>query len=501
MSNVDNELNPVIGIDLGTTFTAIARWHEKRREPRHYQHSQGGDELQSVVYCHPDSQEILVGKLAYKKGLIDPENVAIGIKRKMDDASQKISIGGREFSPIELSAKILSAFYQNIEQQYGVPGNWKSRGTVVTVPYYFKAHQCEHTRKAADLANINCIGLIQEPIAASLAYAWQTVQEHPEREGAENILIFDLGGGTFDLTLFQLEQTQEKLIFEVLATGGDDRLGGMDFDECLFQLLLEKGGLTLDDLSPFEQLKSRQKLLEAAIEAKITLSASEDTYVTVSDVIPGTHIDTKLTRSEFETSIQRHIDKIDSIIEKLWATANLQPSQVDRVILVGGSSKIPRMKSLVCELIRDEHKVYGNTKASLCVAEGAAMYAAYLDDPNVFGRKIEIKQRTCHALGIETIDGKFDEVIAHNRQTPCEQICLYSTSTDNMTSLDINVYQGSSRLVKDNSLIGTVNISDLAERPAGELKIKVIFKLDSESNLSVIVEVDGRRWVSSFKFT
>lgn len=500
MSNVDNELNPVIGIDLGTTFTAIARWHENRREPRHYQYSQGGDELQSVVYCDPDNQEILVGKLAYRKGLIHPENVAIGIKRKMDDASQKISIGGREFSPIELSAQILSAFYQNIEQQYGAPGNWNSRGTVVTVPYYFKAHQCEHTRKAADLANINCIGLIQEPIAASLAYAWQTVQEHPKREGAENILIFDLGGGTFDLTLFQLEQTQEKLIFEVLATGGDDRLGGMDFDECLFQLLLEKGGLTLDGLSPFEQLQSRQKLLEAAIEAKITLSAATETYVSVPDVIPGKYIDTKLTRSEFETSIQRYIDKIDSIIEKLWATANLERSQVDRVILVGGSSKVPRMKSLVCDLI-GEDKVYGNTKASLCVAEGAAMYAAYLDDPNVFGRNIEVKTRTCHALGVETKDGEFHEVIPRNRKTPCEKSCIYSTSTDNMTSLDINVYQGSSRLVKDNSLIGTVNISDLAERPAGELNIEVIFKLDSESNLSVIVEVDGRRWVSSFKFT
>jgi molecular chaperone DnaK (HSP70) len=135
------------------------------------------------------------------------------------------------------------------------------------------------------------------------------------------------------------------------------------------------------------------------------------------------------------------------------------------------------------------------------VAEGAAMYAAYLDDPNVFGRNIEVKTRTCHALGVETKDGVFHEVIPRNRKTPCEKSCIYSTSTDNMTSLDINVYQGSSRLVKDNSLIGTVSISDLAERPAGELNIEVIFKLDSESNLSVIVEVDGRRWVSSFKFT
>lgn len=490
-------MEQVLGIDLGTTFSALAYWHERRREPRHYQHSIEGDTLQSVVYCNPDSKEILVGKLAYKKGLIDPENVAIGIKRKMDDASQKITIGGQTFSAIELSAKILDSFYQDIVRQNA--GQLKSRGTVVTVPYYFKAHQCEHTRQAAELANINCIGLIQEPIAASLAYAWQLVQDRPERESAENILVFDLGGGTFDLTLFRLEQTKEKLTFEVLATGGDDRLGGMDFDECLFQLLLEKGGLTLEGLSPLDQRKARQKVLEAAIEAKITLAASTETYVTITDVIPGKYIDTKLTRAEFETSIQRYIDKIDSIIEKLWATANLQRSQVDRVILVGGSSKIPRMRSLVCDLI-GEDKVYGNTNSSLCVAEGAAMYAAYLDDREVFGRNIEVKTRTCHALGVEKLGGEFHELIAANRKTPCEQRQLFTTSTDNMTLLDINVYQGSARLVKDNSLIGTVSISGLPERLAGELDIWVIFKVDSEQNLSVIVEVDGRRWGNSFKF-
>ena len=493
----DNELNPVLGIDLGTTFSAIARWHESRREPRHYQHSQSGDTLQSVVYCDPETSEILVGKLAYKKGFMYPENVAVGVKRMMDDASQIISIGGQNFSPIDLSAKILRELYQDITKQFG-SGKFKSRGTVVAVPYYFKAHQCEHTRKAAAIADINCLGLIQEPIAASLAYAWQLVQDRPDEEIKENILVFDLGGGTFDLTLFCLHQTPEKVLFEVLATGGDERLGGMDFDECLYNLILKKGGVSLTGLSDTDQKKAKQKVMEQAVEAKITLSSADDTYVTVTDVIPGKHIDIKLTRAEFEESIQIYIKKIDSIVQKLWAVSNLRQSDMSRVILVGGSSKIPCMRSLVCDLIGEE-KVYGNINASLCVAEGAAMYAAYLDDREIFGREIEVKTRTCHALGLERAGGKFFELIAANQPTPSERGQLFTNDVDNMTSLDINVYQGSAPDVKDNAKIGTIKI-DLPPAKAESLDIMVIFKVDTEQNVTVTVEINGDRWGDSFGY-
>ena len=496
----DNELNPVLGIDLGTTFSAIARWHEKRREPRHYQHSKSGDTLQSVIYGDPKTSEILVGQLAYRKGFVNPENVAIGVKRMMDDASQVISIGGKNFSPIELSAKILHELYQDVAKQFGDGTKFKSRGTIVTVPYYFKAHQCEHTRKAAAIADINCIGLIQEPIAASLAYAWQLVQDRPDEEIKENILVFDLGGGTFDLTLFCLHQTPEKLLFEVLATGGDDRLGGMDFDECLYNLILKKGGVSLTGLSDTDQKKAKQKVMEQAVEAKITLSSADDTYVTVTDVIPGKHIDIKLTRAEFEESIQIYIKKIDSIVQKLWAVSNLRQSDMSRVILVGGSSKIPCMRSLVCDLIGEE-KVYGNINASLCVAEGAAMYAAYLDDREIFGREIEIKTRTCHALGVEKAGGKFFEMIAANQPTPWEtNKQVFTNDTDNMTSLDINVYQGSAPDVKDNTLIGTIKITDLPPAKAESLDIKVTFKVDTEQNVTVTVEINGDRWGDSFGY-
>ncbi len=421
----DNELNPVIGIDLGTTFSAIARWHEKRQEPRHYQHSQSGDTLQSVVYCDPETSEILVGKLAYKKGFMYPENVVVGVKRMMDDASQIISIGGQNFSPIDLSAKILRELYQDVTKQFG-SGKFKSRGTVVAVPYYFKAHQCEHTKKAAIIADINCLGLIQEPIAASLAYAWQLVQDRPDEEIKENILVFDLGGGTFDLALFCLNQTPNKLLFEVLATGGNDRLGGMDFDECLYSLILKKGGVNLAGLSDIERKRSKQKVMEQAIEAKITLSSALDTYVTATDVIAGKHIDIKVTRAEFEKSIEAYIKQIDQILQKVWTISNLRPSDIDRVILVGGSSRIPCVRSLICDLIGEE-KVYGNINSSLCVAEGAAIYAAYLDNRAIFGRDIEIKdfsepslEKSISKSSEEIIQMRMDRIIEENAQMRLE---------------------------------------------------------------------------------
>jgi molecular chaperone DnaK (HSP70) len=494
----DNANSPVLGIDLGTTFSAITWWNERRQQAVHYQTRMGDDSLQSAVYYDPDKKEFLVGQLAYNRGMVFPENLALGVKRQMDDAAQHITIGGKAFSPIDLSSKILERLYGDVVNKFP-PGIFTSRGTVVTVPYYFKAHQCENTRKAADLARINCIGLIQEPIAASLAYAWELVQNRGEQETSETILVFDLGGGTFDLTLFRLEQTQTILWFEVLATGGDDRLGGMDFDECLLRLLLEKGSISLDGLSALDERKARQKILREVTTTKETLSFVPDTDFSVPDVIPGQHIDTKITRAEFESSIQRYVDKIETAIDRLWGTANLPAAKVDRVILVGGSSRIPRVKALVGDLI-GRGKVYEYPRPDLCIAEGAAMYAAYLDDPDIFGREIQITTRTSHALGVEIYGGEFFTLIPANRKTPYEYRQSFTTHTDNQTTLDINVYQGSARLVKDNTRIGTIHIPDLPPRKADELNIEVTFKVSEEQMLSVIVEVEGRRWSNSLNF-
>ncbi len=481
----DNELNPMLGIDLGTTFSSIARWDG--RGPQVCLTRMGKLELQSAVHYDPATKEFLVGELAFRKGIVTPENLAIGIKRHMDDADRKITIGGREFSPIELSAIILDRLYRGVAEKFPA-GQFKARGTVVTVPYYFKAHQCENTRKAAEKANIGCMGIIQEPIAASLCYAWQLVHDHPENIGKESILVFDLGGGTFDLTLFDLEHTPKKLSFEVVATGGDDRLGGMDFDDCMVKLLLEKAKLSLEGLPEKDVRKARQKLLSAAREAKEALSFENETYVAIPYVIGAESIETKVTRDEFNETIEPFVRRIEGIIESLWARSGKGPGSMQRVILVGGSSAIPCIKTLLGDII-GANKVYEDREPSLTVVKGAAMYAAYLDDRGVLGREVVITTRTCHALGVELNGGMFDIVIAANRQAPCKGESLFCTSEENQVSLRVNVYQGAQPLVKDNTLIGTIHIGDLPPRPKGKLEIPVTFDISKNQNLTVTVKV------------
>ena len=481
----NDNTNPVLGIDLGTTFSAIARWDG--RGPRVYLGRTGDNVLQSAVFYDPEKDELLVGKLAFGRGQVFPDNLALGVKRHMDDADQKIIIGGKEFDPIELSAEILKRLYLDVCDQFP-SGVFSSRGTVVTVPYYFKAHQCENTRKAADMADIECLGIIQEPIAASLSYAWQQIQEYPDAEKEENILVFDLGGGTFDLTLFKLEQTKEKISFEVLGTGGDDRLGGMDFDNCMVELLLAKGDLSISDLSDVDQRKARQKLLAAAKEAKEALTFGQEYYVAVPFVVGDKSIDTSVTRNEFEECIHKYVGKVEGVLDGLWISSGTKATDVDRVIRVGGSSRIPRMRKIIEDVIGEE-KSYQDPEPDLAVVKGAALYAAHEDNPDVFGREIEIRTRTCHALGVEADGGMFDTIVAANRKAPCEGQALFANAYDNMKGLDINVYQGSKKLVKDNTLIGTINIRDLPPYPREKLDIPVTFTVSEDQNLSVSVEV------------
>ena len=482
----DPELNPVLGIDLGTTFSAIACWDG--RGPRVYQTKTGDDTLQSAIYYDPKAKTFLVGKQAYRRGIINPENIVLGVKRKMDNADEKVKIGEDEFTPIELSSKILNRIYQDVEERYP-SGRFKSRGTVVTVPYYFMANQIENTRKAAEMANIECIGILQEPIAASLQYANELSMIRKDTEFSENILVFDLGGGTFDLTLFRLQQTKHKLIFEVISSGGDDRLGGMDFDECLAELILRKANVSLEGVEEKIKRKSRQKLLEAAIDAKITLSATDEAYPAINDVVPGQHIDISLIREEFENAMRdgktNYLRTIEGIIDGIWTKpgVSIRASDVDRVIRVGGSSQIPCIKALLNEVI-GESKVWGNINASLCVVQGAAMYAAYLDDKGVFDREFEFTTVTNHALGVETVGGRFKPIIPVNRKTPCEGKQVFGATEDNMTEIKIDVYQGQSSSVQNNTKIGQIVISDLPPMKKEEMDIVVTFTVSADQELN-----------------
>jgi molecular chaperone DnaK (HSP70) len=481
---VDNEKNPVLGIDLGTTFSAVARWNGK--VPQHYQDRDGRDTIQSVVYFDEKNGSYIVGRLAYRRGLQQPENMVLGVKRLMDDKNQKIRLGIREHSPIEISAKILEKIYSDVAEKFP-KGLFHSRGVIISVPYYFKAHQCENTREAAKLAGLNCTGILQEPIAASLSYGLEMAGNEPNKDRTELILVFDLGGGTFDLTIFELKQTKGELLFEVLGTGGDDRLGGLDFDERLLEYIVANEKVDLSTVDERTKRLARQKLMEASNQAKHDLSATTETYMAISDVIPGKHIDRQLKRAEFEACIGKYIEKIKNIVDDTFAKSGVKKADITRVIKVGGSSKIP----LISQLLETEigaSKVYGNIKPDLCVAEGAAIYAAYLDDKDIFGREIIIKTRTCHALGIELAGGIFHPLIPANRKTPCQASQTFTTDKDNMTELDVNVFQGSARLVRNNAKIGTVQVRGLKPKPKGTLDITITFKVSEEQVISVTIE-------------
>jgi len=498
--NIDNETNPVLGFDLGTTFSALARWVD-RKGPQIIQNRSGQDITQSVVYYNPENDEILVGQIAYNKGLMTPENMIVGVKRLMDDGNQKVMLGGKEFTPITLSSLILEKIYEDAKMKYPT-GTFNSRGSVVTVPCYFKAHQMANTQKAAQRTEINCIGIIQEPIAASLSYALQICEDHFDKEFSQKILVFDLGGGTFDLTLFQLKHTNDTIFFEVLASSGDDRLGGMDFDRCLADAILGKSGVSLDGIEPKLFNKAQGNLLEQATLAKIALSASKDYYVAVPFILPDKHIEVSITREEFEKSIKHYFDKISNIIDSLWATSKLNPSDIDRVIRVGGSSHIPCIKNLLDDILGAE-KTWSNINPSTSIAEGAAMYAAYLDNTDFFDKKIVIRTRTCHALGLKVVGDRFKELIPANRQAPCTAKQVFTTTKDNVKKLDISVYQGSGKKVskKTHSLIGKIPIKKLPPKLAGEVDIVVMFSIDMAQRLSITVEVEGQKKTAVVDYT
>ncbi len=495
----NRENNPVLGFDLGTTFSSLSRWVDGKG-PEIIQNLGGEDATQSVVFYNPDTGEVLVGKTAYHRGLLTPENMIVGVKRLMDDGNQEIVLGGRTFTPIELSAHILNSIYEDAQAKYP-QGDFASRGSVVTVPFYFKAHQIESTRRAADLAEIHCIGIIQEPIAASLSYAFQVARQGGSEEFEENILVFDLGGGTFDLTLFSLKNDGKRLLYDVLATDGDDRLGGMDFDQELADLILKKSGISLKGLDPKTLHKAHRNLIEQAIIAKIALSESKECIVAIPFVLPDAHIEVTVTREDFERTIAHHLAEIDGIVERLWAKSGVKSYEVDRVIRVGGSSRIPCVLRLVDDIVGKE-KIWPGVDPITCVADGAAMYAAYLDDRRFFGKKLSIQTRTCHALGIKTGDNHFNEIIPANKKTPCEVRHLFTTSEDGVTALDIEVYQGSGRVIHDvtHSHVGTLSLTGLPKRRAGDLEIEICFRLNEEQLLSVTVAAEGKRKTESFTY-
>lgn len=481
---VDNLHNPILGIDLGTTYSSVARWDGV--SPKVYPNKNGDFTTPSVVYLDNKTNKFLVGEMAARMGVMYAENVVHAVKRHMDTKENIIRLGAYRFNPVEVSSVILKELVGDVSAKFP-EGSFRPAGVVVTVPYYFKAHQIQNTIEAAIKAGLPYLGVIQEPIAASLSYALELTRGSPSSHRNERILVFDLGGGTFDLTIFNLKETDTTLGFEVVATGGDDHLGGIDFDRQVVEWLESKYRLNLNSQEEKIRKLAIQKLFSQVRAAKEHLSFAEHTYLGIPDVIPGTHIDQDLTRDQFEEIIRIHLDKIREILLATMDSASVSWRDIDRVIMVGGSSRIPAVQRLL-ENCGAANKIFTNLNQELCVAEGAAIYAAYLTGRLELEKKIQVQTKTSHALGIELSDGSFYPIIQGNRRIPCSSTCVLTNGEDNVQNMEINIYQGSEPSAVDNEMVGRIVIEGLPPRPKGELNILVTVSIDHQQVVSARIE-------------
>ncbi|MFL0198359.1 Hsp70 family protein [Clostridium sp. WILCCON 0269] len=475
----DSVHSPVVGIDLGTTFSSIARWTGTKAEVYCLK---GEYNIPSVVYN--DGSQFVIGKIAFMKGIINPENMCRGVKRLIGNEYASIKLGDNDYNSIEISAEILKYLYRNVEEMFP-QGKFKSEGVVVTVPYHFRANEISNTIKAAKLAGLNLIGIIQEPIAAALAYGLHLSSDALKDE---NILVFDLGGGTFDLTLFNLNNSSNRISFNVLATSGDDRLGGMDFDDELYNYIVEREGIRLSNCKDKKQQNiAKNKLMEQVIRAKEALSFDNSAFIQAFDVPPGNFVDCTVTLYELKNCIREYTQKIKKIIRGMFEERGISPRSVDKVIKIGGSSKIKFIDEIINDVV-GEGKIYGDINPELAVCQGAAIYGAYLNNRASENKKLEVTLINSHALGLKDDNGGFAQIIPKNVAIPYKETVTFTNSEDNEKEITIEIYQGEHKECEHNKKIGVINVLGLKESPKGTLNIPVTFYINKDQTIKVIVE-------------
>ncbi|HDL01269.1 MAG TPA: Hsp70 family protein, partial [candidate division Zixibacteria bacterium] len=420
----------------------------------------------------------VIGRLAIRLGSQNPENAVFNIKRHMDDANHKVSLGNQEYNPIDISSKTLSALTDDVYAKYP-SGTFEIEGVVVTVPYYFTTMQRRNTQEAAEQTGLHVLGIIEEPTAAALAFSL----EHKFTPEPQKVLVFDLGGGTFDITIFQVTELSDKILFEVLSSGGDCRLGGVDFDDCITQHCVEffQNEYGIDPLnvdSEKDRAKARSLVREMANTAKEDLSAMDDTLIQIPNWLPGKHLEQEITRTEFESLINPWVEKITKITENTIETAGLRGRDLNIVLAAGGSSKIPQMRNLIQEITGKEPF---QTDPDLHIAQGAAIYAAILDGRIEDGKEVEVINRTSHSLGVGTDSGRFEVLIPANRPAPTKaKKVFYTTKTEE----DIDVYEGSAATIDKNTKIGTVKVRGI--KPPDDLYIT--FEVSRNREISVLIK-------------
>ena len=473
-------MSKIIGIDLGTTNSCVSVM--EGGEATVIPNAEGHRTTPSVV-AFSKTGERMVGQVAKRQAVTNPDRTISSIKREMG-SDYKVEIDGKKYTPQEISAMILQKLKADAEAYLGEPVT----EAVITVPAYFTDAQRQATKDAGKIAGLDVKRIINEPTAAALAYGL-------DKETDQKIMVYDLGGGTFDVSVLEIGDG----VIEVLATAGNNRLGGDDFDQCITNYLVEEFKKS-DGIDLSGDRVAMQRLKEAAEKAKIELSGVTSTninlpYIT-ADATGPKHLDVTLTRAKFNELTAHLVEKTAGPVRQAMSDAGITASDLTKVLLVGGSSRVPAVQEMVKKLTGKEG--FKGINPDECVADGAAIQGGVLGG-DVAG--VVLLDVTPLSLGIETLGGVFTKLIERNTTIPTKKSQIFSTAADNQSAVDINVLQGEREFAKDNKQLGTFRLDGIAPAPRGIPQIEVTFDIDQNGIVHVTAKDLGTGKEQDIKIT